>query len=122
MTLTQDLRRLAVKEWVTSNNHESHFFRVVETPDYALDLELTRVGDLEVLTIHFEVHSWTSRVLREVLRDWPSVRKSIKAPLLAYVESFDPKWEKFISKFGFSYLCDARDYDETPIRLFANYS
>jgi len=116
-----DLRRLAVKQWVTHNDHESHFFRMVETPDYALDIELTCVGDLEVLTIHFEVLSWTPRVLREMIRDWPSVRAQIKAPLLAYVESFDPKWEKFIARFGFAYLCDARDYNDTPTRIFVNY-
>lgn len=121
MTSTQDLKHLAVDTWVTTNQHESTFFRIVRTPNYALDLEEVQIDGLNVLLIHFEVFTWTPSVMREMLRDWPGVRAKIDSPILACVEQSDSKWVRFVSRFGFVFLSHAIDYEGRDILVFANY-
>lgn len=121
MHSTTDLRPLSRKVWTDENGHFSTFYTLVETRNYRLDIEETPLGSGDkALSIHFEVWSWTPRVLREMLRDWPAVRAQIDAPLLACAENQGPKWEKFISKFGFHYLMDVTGIDGEQKRLFVN--
>jgi hypothetical protein len=112
---------LSLNVWTDDHGHFSTFYTLVETPDYRLDIEETPLSDSErVYSIHFEIVTWTPSVLKEMLRDWPHVRAKIDAPILACAENQDPKWEKFIQKFGFSYLMDVEGVDGTSKRMFVN--
>lgn len=123
MNSTLDLRPLSHKVWTDDHGHFSTYYTLLDTPDYRLDIEETPISDTDkAYSIHIEVFKWTPGVLKEMLQVWPPIRAKIDAPILACAEDQDPKWEKFIKKFGFTYLRDVVGVDGTTKRMFANVS
>lgn len=75
------------------------------TPDYEFIVNYIPIHDgNRWYNAHIEVFKWSPRVLRDMKEVWPFLRRRIDAPLFAWTENEDAKWEKFISIFGFKYL------------------
>lgn len=76
-----------------------------QTPDYDFVIDYIPIHDgNRWYQAHVDVFKWTPRVMREMQAVWPSLRRQVDAPLFAWNEHEDAKWEKFISRFGFRYF------------------
>lgn len=56
--------------------------------------------------------------MRQMQDEWPHFRAKLDAPLFAWTENEDQKWEKFVKRFGFHYFRQFIGPDGLEHKLF----
>lgn len=91
---------------------------VLDYPEYHFEIEELRRGSDQMLLAHIRVHKWTKEVFKDILTKWRVFRAHVTAPLFAFAEHEDDKWERFVRALGFKPLTDILCSDGSPRRLF----
>lgn len=95
---------------------------VLDEPEYTASYHMVDLGEDRVMTfVHLDVYYLSKTILKRLDREWALFRQYVPVVLYCMSEVDDEKWARFISRFGFSYLCDVGCSDGRTRRLFVNY-
>lgn len=97
---------------------------VVTYPEYQAVLDEFDDNGTPRLLMHIEVEPslFNARVFARLINEWVALRECIDAPIFALEpEPDDDKWERFVSRLGFSYASTRVDCtDGQSRRLFVS--
>jgi hypothetical protein len=94
---------------------------VVDNADYFFLIEEFRRNEDRMVFVHLLVFNWTLRVYKEFLREWARFRKHVTCPLYAVAGPTDvARWEKFVSRMGFTPLMPVICENGAKRRLFVH--
>jgi hypothetical protein len=65
--------------------------------------------------------SFSTSIMKRVLRDWAWFRECVSAPLFAFGETDDSKWERFVSLLGFKSLNTDVVWEGKSRRLYVHH-
>jgi hypothetical protein len=91
---------------------------VLNYPEYHFEIEELKRGSEQMLLAHIRVHKWSKEVFKDIVTKWRVLRECVTAPLFAFAEVDDDKWERFVRFLGFKPLSEVILTDGTPRRLF----
>lgn len=92
--------------------------RVRTTDDWWFEIDEYKRGQEQFLLAHIRVAKWSLSALKRMAREWKLFRSVVKAPLYACAEEDTDKWERFVSRFGFRFLCNIVCNNGEERRLF----
>lgn len=78
--------------------------RALTQPHYWFDIDEYRRGADQMLLAHLRFSKFSPTILRNALHDWALFREHVSAPVFAFGEVEDAKFERFVSLFGFKPL------------------
>lgn len=91
---------------------------LVVNDEYAFHLDEYRRGQDTCLLLHLRFTKWTPSVFKRFNAHWRTLRQCVTAPLFALGEVDDDKWERFVTRFGFTYLETVKCANGESRRLF----
>lgn len=106
-----------VGDFVLADQHA-----LVVNDEYALHLDEYQRGQDQVLLLHLRFTKWTPSVLKRFTSHWRALRCCVAAPLFALGEVDDDKWERFVTRFGFTYLETVKCANGESRRLFIHHA
>ena len=92
--------------------------RVLTYPEYWFEIDEYQRGQDQMLLAHIRFAKFTPSIMKRVLRDWKIFREFVEAPLFAFGETDDAKWERFVTILGFRPLSTNVVWEGKPRRLF----
>jgi hypothetical protein len=90
------------------------------TDGWLFEIDEYKRGEEQFLLAHFRFHKWSLSALKQITREWKLFRQCVPAPLYACAEEDDDKWERFVSRFGFRFLCNTVCNNGEHRRLFVS--
>lgn len=106
----------------TNEYIESDRFVVLDEPEYTFSYSVRDLGEDRYMTmIHIDVYYLSPSVMRDMIAKWRIFRTIHPNIVFAQGDKDDEKFERFVKKFGFSYLGDCPCTDGQNRRLFINY-
>lgn len=91
---------------------------VLATEEYKVHIEQFRRGQDDFLLLHWRYFKWTPSVFKRSIAHWHALRRCVTAPLFALGEVDADKWQRFVTRFGFTYLQDVICENGESRRLF----
>lgn len=92
---------------------------VRDLEEYHFALEEFRRGEDQMVFVHLTVHEWTLSTFKKILREWKLFRECVTCPLYAVGGVEEPqRWEKFVSRLGFTPLAEVICENGAKRRLF----
>jgi hypothetical protein len=91
---------------------------ILKNPEYWFEIDEYVRGQDQLLLAHLRIAKWTPSVLKRIDRDWRVFRECVTAPLFAHAEIDDRKWERFVSRLGFRFLCNVVGTNGETRRMF----
>lgn len=77
---------------------------ILDYPEYRFEIDEHRRGSDQLLQAHLRIFRFTPSVLKRIRREWKLFRTCVTAPLIAWGEDDDEKWEHFVTSLGFKPL------------------
>lgn len=101
-------------------DHED-FRAVIE--EYRKEPQATPADDAQqMLFLHLTFHRFSKSALARLLKEWRVLRSCVTAPLFAYAQDDDSKWERFVTLLGFKPLHFNLPFEDgTHRRLFVSF-
>jgi hypothetical protein len=91
------------------------------TDDWWFHIDEYKRGQDQFLLVHLRVKNWNLSTLKQIAREWKLFRQCVTAPLYALADIDDDKWERFVTRFGFRFLCNIVCNNGEQRRLFVSF-
>jgi hypothetical protein len=84
---------------------ETKKYVIQDEPEYEARMDSYAINGVYVNMMHLDFKIWSPKAFKKLLHAWKHFRFFIKGPLYAINNDVDDyKWEKFVTRLGFTYF------------------
>jgi hypothetical protein len=92
---------------------------IQDEDEYLTSMSSYQINGIYVNMMHLEFRIWTPKAFKKLLKNWEMFRGFIRGPLYALSnDQDDAKWERFVTRLGFTYFMHVDCPDGVNRRCF----